>query len=306
MARFAVTGGCGFVGSHLVDALIARGDRVRVLDDLSAGKCENLNPEAELDVGSVTDADAVRRVVAGCDGVFHLAAVASVQRCNEAWRDSHLVNLAGSVTVLEAARDVGRIPVVYASSAAVYGDNANTPLKETEPPRPLTAYGVDKYGSELHAGVAGRIHGVPSFGLRFFNVFGPRQDPSSPYSGVISIFAARMAVGRDITIHGDGGQTRDFVHVDDVAGHLLSGMTAADVAAPVANVCTGTGTSVLQLAEALRLLTGYRGAIGHGPARAGDIRISVGDPSFAISRLKRRATVGLQEGLSGLLANGAR
>lgn len=302
MAHLVVTGGCGFIGSHLVDALLARGDSVSVLDDLSTGKRSNLDPRATLHVGTVADAADVQRAVAGADGVFHLAAVASVQRCNEAWRESHTVNLTGSVNVFEAARDAGRIPVVYASSAAVYGDNPNTPLKETETARPLTAYGVDKYGSELHAGVAGRIHGVPTFGFRFFNVFGPRQDPSSPYSGVISIFADRMAAGRDITIHGDGGQTRDFVYVGDVVAHLLAGMAAAETAAPVANVCTGGETSILQLADTLRGLTGYQGTISHGPARAGDIRISVGDPTFAIERLHCRAKVGLADGLSQLLA----
>jgi len=302
MAHFVVTGGCGFIGSHLVDSLLGRGDRVTVLDDLSTGKRSNLKAGATLVVGDVADPDAVQGVAAGADGIFHLAAVASVQRCNEAWRESHKVNQTGTIDVLEAARDVGRIPVVYASSAAIYGDNPSTPLRETEAPRPLTAYGVDKYGSELHAGVAGRIHGVPTFGFRFFNVFGPRQDPSSPYSGVISIFADRMINGRDIVIHGDGGQTRDFVYVGDVVEHLLAGMAAADVAAPVANVCTGRETSVLQLAHTLRDLTGYTGTISHGAARAGDIRISVGDPEFAIERLNRRAKIGLAAGLSELLA----
>lgn len=301
MAHYVVTGGCGFIGSHLVDALLARGDRVTALDDLSTGKRANLAAQADLEVVSVTDSAAVRRVVSGSDGVFHLAAVASVQRCNEAWRESHQVNQTGSINVFEAARDCGQLPVVYASSAAVYGDNPNTPLKETEAPEPLTAYGVDKYGSELHAGVAGRIHGVPTFGFRFFNVFGPRQDPSSPYSGVISIFADRMSRGRDIVIHGDGGQTRDFVYVGDVVRHLLAGLAAADPEAPVANVCTGRQISVLQLAETLRDLTGYRGTISHGPARVGDIRVSVGDPTFATRRLDCRATVTLSDGLSRLL-----
>lgn len=301
MARYTVTGGCGFIGSHLVEALLNRGDQVVVLDDLSTGKRANVPESAEIIVGDVIDPAAVGRAVAGSNGVFHLAAIASVQRCNDAWRESHRVNLTGTIAVLEAARDAGRIPVVYASSAAIYGDNVNTPLRETERPLPLTAYGVDKYGSELHAGVAGRIHGVPSFGFRFFNVFGPRQDPSSPYSGVISIFADRMAAGRDITINGDGGQTRDFVYVGDVVAHLLAGMASADTGAPVANVCTGRETSILQLAETLRGLTAYTGTIAHGPARAGDIRISVGDPSFATGRLGCRAEVGLADGLARLL-----
>ncbi|MEQ8395821.1 NAD-dependent epimerase/dehydratase family protein [Thalassobaculum sp.] len=301
MGRYAVTGGCGFIGSHLVEAILDRGDDVVVLDDLSTGKRSNVPATAEVVVGDVTDPAAVGRAIAGADGVFHLAAIASVQRCTDAWRDSHSVNVTGTIAVLEAARDAGRIPVVYASSAAIYGDNTSTPLRETERPLPLTAYGVDKYGSELHAGVAGRIHGVPSFGFRFFNVFGPRQDPSSPYSGVISIFADRMVSGRDITINGDGGQTRDFVYVGDVVEHLLAGMASADTAAPVANVCTGRETSIVVLAETLRGLTDYKGTITHGPARAGDIRISVGDPTFASTRLGCRASVSLADGLAQLL-----
>lgn len=303
--RIAVTGGCGFIGSHLVDALVRRGDEVVVLDDLSTGRRSNLPPEAELLVGDVAEPEAVRRAIDGASGVFHLAAVASVQRCNEAWRDSHRVNLTGTITVLEAARDAGRIPVVYASSAAVYGDNSNTPLRETEHARPLTAYGVDKYGSELHAGVAGLIHRLPSFGFRFFNVFGPRQDPSSPYSGVISIFADRMANGQDIVIHGDGGQTRDFVYVADVVAHLLAGMSAAATDAPVANVCTGRQTSIRQLADVLSELIDYRGTITHGASRAGDIRTSVGDPTFATATLGVEASVGLEEGLHNLLEEAA-
>lgn len=303
--RFVVTGGCGFIGSHLVDALLRRGDEVVVLDDLSSGKRSNLAPEATLHVGDVADPEAVRRAVEGTGGVFHLAAVASVQRCNETWRESHTVNLTGSITVYEAARDAGHIPVVYASSAAVYGENPNTPLCETEHARPLTAYGADKYGSELHAGVAGRIHQVPSFGFRFFNVFGPRQDPSSPYSGVISIFADRMKNGQDIVIHGDGGQTRDFVYVADVVGHLLAGMGAAATDAPVANVCTGRPTSIRQLADVLSELIDYRGTITHGAPRAGDIRISVGDPGFATARLGVDASVSLEDGLHSLLGDAA-
>ncbi|SDF05201.1 NAD-dependent epimerase/dehydratase family protein [Thalassobaculum litoreum] len=299
--RILVTGGCGFIGSHVVDALLARGDVPVVLDDLSTGRRANLPDRVELFEGSIEDRDAVARAINGCGAVVHLAAIASVQKCNETWAASHAVNVGGTVTVLEAARDAGRISVVYASSAAIYGDNTNTPLSEREVPAPLTAYGVDKYGSELHAGVAGRIHGVPSFGLRFFNVFGPRQDPSSPYSGVISIFASRLARGEGVSIHGDGGQIRDFVYVGDVVAHILAALQAADIAAPVANVCTGQPTSVLGLAETLKSMTGSPGEIAFGPARAGDIRVSIGNPDLAILRMRTRAEVSLEEGLRRLL-----
>lgn len=299
--RVLVTGGCGFIGSHVVDALLAAGDEPVVLDDMSTGKRTNVPDAVNVIEASIEDAEAVGRAMTGCGGVVHLAAIASVQKCNETWAESHGVNVGGTVRILEAARDAGRIPVVYASSAAIYGDNANTPLSERETAAPLTAYGADKYGSELHAGVAGRIHGVPSFGLRFFNVFGPRQDPSSPYSGVISIFASRFARGDGVTIHGDGGQVRDFVYVGDVVAHILAALKGADTTAPVANVCTGAPTSVLELAEALKAMTGSSAEIVFGAARAGDIRVSIGNPDFAISRIGVRAEMTLAEGLRRLL-----
>ena len=299
--KILVTGGCGFIGSHVVDALMVAGHTPVVLDDLSTGKRSNVSDAVQVIEGSIEDSAPVSRAIDGCDAVVHLAAVASVQKCNEAWAASHAVNVTGTVKILEAARDAGRIPVVYASSAAIYGDNTNTPLTEREAGAPLTAYGVDKYASELHAGVAGRIHSVPTFGLRFFNVFGPRQDPSSPYSGVISIFASRFARGEGVAIHGDGGQIRDFVYVGDVVAHILAALKAADVTAPVANVCTGKPTTVLSLAKVLKSMTRSSGEIVFGPARAGDIRVSIGDPQHAFERMQVRAKVGLEEGLKRLL-----
>jgi UDP-glucose 4-epimerase len=302
MARILVTGGCGFIGSHVVDALLARGHEPLVLDDLSTGHRRNIPKAVTVIEGSVTDPEAVSGAMRNCDGVVHLAAIASVQKCNETWAESHAVNVTGTVRVFEAARDVGRVPVVYASSAAIYGNNPNVPLRETEGGHPLTAYGADKFGSELHAGVAGRIHGVPSFGFRFFNVFGPRQDPSSPYSGVISIFASRFANDQPVKIHGDGSQVRDFVYVADVVAHVLAGLKAADVSAPVGNVCTGTPTTVLELAHVLKKMTGSTREPSFGPARAGDIRESIGDPGFSTCRLGVKAQRSLAEGLEVLLA----
>jgi UDP-glucose 4-epimerase len=301
MARILVTGGCGFIGSHVVDALIARGDEPVVLDDLSTGKRANIPDGVRVVEGSIIDPAAISEAIEGCAGVVHLAAIASVQKCNETWAESHAVNVTGTVRVFEGARDAGCIPVVYASSAAIYGDNLNVPLRETEGGQPLTAYGADKFGSELHAGVAGRIHGIPTFGLRFFNVFGPRQDPSSPYSGVISIFAARFAKNQPVAIHGDGGQVRDFVYVADVVAHILAGLAAADTTAPVGNVCTGAPTTVLGLAQALKQMTGSTVEPSFGPARAGDIRESIGNPDFSTERLGVRAKTSLEDGLRVLL-----
>jgi UDP-glucose 4-epimerase len=304
MATYLVTGGAGFIGSHLVEALLAAGHRVRVLDDLSTGKRENLPRGVALLEGDVADAPFVRRAMEGVAGCFHLAAIASVQRSNEDWTGTHRTNLAGTVAVLDAARVAGRVPVVYASSAAIYGDPRMTPIAEATAPAPLTAYGADKLGSELHARVAWLVHGVPTLGCRFFNVYGPRQDPRSPYSGVISIFAARVAAGEAVTVNGDGLQSRDFVYVGDVVRHLLAGMALLHRApqAEVVNVCTGRETTLLQLLATLEALCGVRAERRFGPARNGDIRVSLGDPDRAVALLGLRARVTLDQGLAMTLA----
>jgi len=302
MSLFLITGGAGFIGSHLTDALLAHGHDIRVLDDLSTGHRHNLDPRAELIVADVADADATNAAMAGAAGCFHLAAIASVQRGNEDWLGTHRANQTGSIAVLDAARRHGRIPVVYASSAAVYGDLGGAVATEASPTVPRTAYGADKLGSELHAAVAWGVHGVPTIGLRFFNVYGPRQDPASPYSGVISIFAHRIAAGLPITLHGDGQQTRDFVHVSDVVAHLLAALRHARVAqgAAVFNVCTGRETSVAALAALLGEVAGVAPVVQHGAARAGDIRRSVGDLTRAAAALGLRAEVTIEAGLATL------
>jgi UDP-glucose 4-epimerase len=305
MARFLVTGGCGFIGSHLASALIARGDQVRILDDLSTGHRANLAPGAELVVGDVADAGTVRSAMAGMDGCFHLAAIASVERGVQEWLATHRVNLSGTIAVFDAARALGGLPVVYASSAAVYGEQETLPITEDAPPRPLSAYGVDKLGCELHARVAGHVHGVPTLGLRFFNVFGPRQDPRSPYSGVISIFCDRLVAGEPLTIYGDGFQTRDFIPVADIVAGLLAGMRHASTAAPVLNLCTGRATSVLDLAAAIAALclpAGQRPEVRHLPARSGEIRHSVGSPAKARAMLGLAAATPLDAGLAEVIA----
>jgi UDP-glucose 4-epimerase len=300
LKTYLVTGGAGFIGSHLADALLSEGHGVRVLDDLSTGRRDNLDPRCELRLGDVANADLVRAAMQGVAGCFHLAAVASVARSNEDWLGTHRINQTGTVAVLDAARRAGT-PVVYASSAAVYGDTGDgTAVRESHSTRPRTAYGADKLGSELHARVAYGVHGVPTMGLRFFNVYGARQDPSSPYSGVISILAARIAAGQPLTIHGDGLQTRDFVHVSDVVQHLLAAMRLLQRTPQtgVLNVCTGRATSVLMLAEALSHAAGRRPEVIMAPPRPGDIRHSLGDPSTAAALLGLRATTPLEEGIA--------
>jgi len=271
-----------------------------VLDDLSSGRIENLATGARLIRGDVTDAAALRRAMEGVDGCFHLAAIASVELCRREWMRTHAVNLGGTIRVLEAARDAA-VPVVYASSAAVYGDQARLPISEDALPRPLSSYGADKLGSELHARAGGAMHGIRSCGLRFFNVFGPRQDPRSPYSGVISIFAAAIAEGRPVIIHGDGGQTRDFIHVSDVVAALLAGLRAAGTDAPVFNVCTGRPTSILDLVATIGGIAGRGAAVTHGPARLGEIRHSYGDPGAMRAALGVGEPLALREGLASLL-----
>ncbi len=301
MATWLVTGGCGFIGSHLADALVGRGDTVRILDDLSTGRRDNAPAAAEIIVGDVADGEAVARAMAGVDGCFHLAAVASVQRGNEDWVGTHRANLTGAVTVFDAARrcnPAGPVPVVYASSAAVYGDNPRVPLAEDAETVPLTAYGADKLGCELHARVAFRVHGVPTVGFRFFNVYGPRQDPHSPYSGVIAIFAERLTRGDGVTIFGDGTQTRDFVYVTDVVRFLVAAMDGRPSDAAVFNVCAGHATSVLDLVDVIAGLCGNAAPdITHAPARAGDIRTSIGDPGRVNAAFGFAAATPLAEGL---------
>ena len=306
MARFLVTGGCGFIGSHLSAALTAQGHGVRVLDDLSTGSLDNLAPGAELVRGDVADAPLVREALRGMDGCFHLAAVASVERGVQDWLGTHRTNLTGTIAVFDAARGArpggDPIPVVYASSAAVYGDVAILPITEDAPTRPLSAYGADKLGCEQHALVGGATHGVPTLGLRFFNVYGPRQDPRSPYSGVISIFCDRLAREEPVTIFGDGGQTRDFVHVSDVVAALLAGVDVASTAAPVLNVCTGRQTSVLELAETVAVACGVPPEIRHADPRSAEIRHSLGSPLRAEAMLGVSARMPLLEGLRGVVS----
>jgi UDP-glucose 4-epimerase len=301
-----VTGGCGFIGSHLVEMLQDSGYDVRILDDMSTGSWANIRPDTEVIVGSVNDEGAVTAAMAGVDGCFHLAAIASVDRSNIRWSHSHKVNLTGTINVLHAAHTVSPrqpVPVVYASSAAVYGDNPALPLCETDEPSPTSAYGADKRSCELHARVAMKVHGVPSVGLRFFNVYGPRQDPTSPYSGVISKFASALYRDSPLDVHGDGEQTRDFVYVEDVARFLIAAMERAHLIAPnILNVCSGRATSIRHLVETVATILETSPHVRYGPPRAGDVRASIGSPLKALCALGQRAEIDLKEGLYRTLA----
>ncbi len=296
MASYLITGGCGFIGAHLALDLAREGHGVRVLDNFSTGSREKLPAGCELMAGDVADGRLVHECMQGMDGCFHLAAMASVPDFNGNWLSTHRTNQSGTINVLDAARR-RKTPVVYASSAAVYGDNAEIPLTESSALRPLTAYGADKLGSELHARVAGLVHRVPNMGLRFFNVYGPGQDPASPYSGVISIFVDRLLRGETLIVYGDGQQTRDFIYVGDVVRFLRSAMHKVGCSPAVFNVCTGESVSINQLARSLMSILGLRLPIAHGPSRKMDIRVSMGDPSHAGRRLGISACHSLAEGL---------
>jgi len=301
MARFLVTGGAGFIGSHLVHALQAEGHEVRVLDDLSSGYRKNLPQQVELTEADVTDPAAVESALDGVDGCFHLAAIASVARSHREWLRTHQVNLTGTINVFDQTRPSRRhreIPVVYASTAAIYGNCGSFPVDEESSAAPLSAYGADKYACELHARVAGAIHGVPTIGLRFFNLYGPRQDPLSPYSGVISIFADRLLRGDAVQIFGDGEQARDFTYIGDGVCALRCAMRAATTEASVFNVCTGKATSVLDLAQTMADLCGTELVVHRRPARRGEVRISIGDPRRTAERLGFTAQTVLSEGLA--------
>ena len=304
MTRYLVTGGAGFIGSHLAEALVERGERVRVLDDLSTGRRENLAAVAghiELLVGDVADPDTAGQAVAGCDVVLHLAAIPSVQASLEDPRRTHQVNVGGTLNVLEAARRAGVRRVVFASSTALYGDHTALPLREELPPRPLSPYAASKAAGEMYCAAFRTSYGLPAVALRFFNVYGPRQDPGNPYSGVVSIFAARMARGERPVIYGDGRQTRDFVYVADVVRAILLACEREAAVGAALNVAAGRQTSILELAAALNQVLGTQIEPTFAPARAGEVRFSEGDARRARQVLGWEARIPLREGLSRLV-----
>ena len=294
-----VTGGCGFIGSHLADRLVALGHDVTILDDLSTGTRAYLPASATLVVGDVADAALVTRLIANADAAFHLAAIASVQVCEQEPERAHRTNVLGAENILAAAA-AKRIPVVYASSAAIYGDNPDLPLREDATPRPLGAYGRHKLENEHTAARYTASHGLASVGLRFFNVYGPRQDPRSPYSGVISKFMANAQAQLPLTFFGDGEQTRDFIYVGDIVSLLLAAWKNASGAA-VFNGCTGHATSLQQLAGAIGTALGTPVSTRHEDARAGDIRHSLGNPERARTLLVFNAATVLSTGLGNLV-----
>jgi UDP-glucose 4-epimerase len=304
-APVLITGGAGFIGSHLTDALLAKGYAVRIVDDLSTGKRSNLpldNPRVELIEGDVADAALVARAAQGCQAVAHLAAVASVQASVDDPVRTHQSNFIGTLNVCEAMRQAGIKRVVFASSAAVYGNNGEgEPISEDTPKSPLTPYASDKLSSEHYLDFYRRQHGLEPVVFRFFNIFGPRQDPSSPYSGVISIFAERAEKGLPIAIFGDGEQTRDFFYVGDVVKLLTQALEMPDPREGAVNVGLNKTTSLNQLLGALSDVVGQLPEITYKDPRSGDIKHSRANNQRLLERFTLDEPTPLSVGLAKLL-----
>lgn len=303
-SKWLVTGGAGFIGLHLVRTLLSMGDRVVILDNFDTGRRGRIPGDADLIVSDISDAIAVQGAMRGVDGCFHLAAIASVGRSVDEWYPSHQTNVGGTVAVFDAATKLSGLPVVYASSAAVLGVQEKVAATEMAPTSPLSPYGVDKLGCELHAKVARDILHARLLGLRFFNVYGPGQRPDSGYAGVITSFAHRALAQSPIIINGDGLQVRDFVHVDDVVAHLISAMDVlrnGDAVPPVLNVCTGRSTTISELASMVVSITGSASQVVHGIERPGDIQYSLGDPRLCQLTLGVAASRSLQSHLASTI-----
>ena len=303
-APVLVTGGAGFIGSHLVAALLARGQRVRVLDDFSAGRREFLpaHPALEVVAGDLRDPETLRRVVPGVELVFHQGALRSVPRSVEDPYAYHDVNVTGTLRLLLAAREARVRRVVCASSSSVYGDQPVLPLHEELRPQPISPYGASKLIGEYYCANFSRHYGLETVSLRYFNVYGPRQDPASEYAAVVARFIQSALRDQPLEIDGDGGQTRDFTYVGNVVEANLAAAEAPGMAGDVFNIACGERLSVLDIADALEEVLGRRLARRHTPARPGDVRDTLADVSRAGARLRYVPAVQFKEGLRRTVA----
>jgi UDP-glucose 4-epimerase len=302
MRTFLVTGGAGFIGSHIAEALVARGDRVRVLDNLCTGHRSNLahlGGKVEFVEGDVTRPDDVAAAVRGVDCVFHQAALASVPRSVERPLDTNAACVTGTLNVLDQARKAGVRRLVYAASSSAYGDQPTSSKRETDLPAPISPYGAAKLAGELYCHAFAATYGFETVCIRYFNVFGPRQDPNSQYSAVIPLFITAMLAGRQPTVYGDGGQSRDFTYVANVVhGNLLAADADARlVSGRTLNVANGRTTSLLELIKILNQLLGTSIAAVHAAARVGDVRESLADISLARKLLNYEPQVDFEQGL---------
>jgi nucleoside-diphosphate-sugar epimerase len=300
MALYLVTGGAGFIGSHMVEALRRRGERVRVADSLITGHRANLAhlDEVEFLEGDLADPAFARQVVEGVTYVLHQAAIPSVPRSVDDPITTNRANIDATLSVLVAARDAGVRRVVYAGSSSAYGNLPEQPKREDMPVAPLTPYALQKLVGEQYMQMFTDLYGLSTVTIRYFNVFGPRQDPSSAYSGVISLFIRYLVEGKVPTIHGDGEQTRDFAYVANVVDGAIRALHATtDVSGKVINVSTGVRISLNDLFRALKTITGADVEPLHGPARAGDVRDSLADITRARELLDYAPIVSLEDGL---------
>ena len=299
MSHYLVTGGAGFIGSHLSEELVGRGHRVRAFDNLSTGKRKNLEhiPGVELLVGDLANLEDCRRAVRGVDYVLHMGAVASVPRSVIDPIASNTANIDGSLNILVAARDEKVRRLVYAGSSSAYGDLPTLPKHEDMPTKPQSPYALQKLVAEQYCQMFTQLYGFETVTIRYFNVFGPRQDPGSPYSGVISLFSTALLEGRQPTIYGDGGQTRDFTYVANVVDGVLRACEAPNVAGEVINVATGGRISLNQLLQTINEIVGTSIEPIYEESRAGDVRDSQADISKAASLLGYAPLVTFEDGL---------
>jgi nucleoside-diphosphate-sugar epimerase len=304
MSTYLVTGGAGFIGSHLSEELVRRGERVRVVDSLITGKRKNLAhlPQVDFLEGDLADLAVARRAVEGVDYVLHQAAIPSVPRSVTDPINSNRANVDATLNVLVAARDAGVKRLVYAGSSSAYGDTPTLPKREEMPTSPLSPYALQKLVGEQYLSMFTKLYGFDTVTTRYFNVFGPRQDPSSPYSGVISLFISALVEGRRPTIYGDGGQTRDFTYVSNVVDGVLRACHAPGIAGAMMKVATGGRISLNELLKTLADLIGTRTEAIYAEPRAGDVRDSQADVSRARRLTGYEPTVGLREGLERTLA----
>jgi nucleoside-diphosphate-sugar epimerase len=299
MAHYLVTGGAGFIGSHISEELVRRGHRVRVADSLVTGRRSNLHhiPDIEFLHGDLAELEFARRAVEGVDFVLHQAAIPSVPRSVADPIASNRANVDATLNVLVAARDGGARRVVFAGSSSAYGDTPTLPKHEDMPSQPLSPYALQKVVGEQYLQMFTRLYGLETVSIRYFNVFGPRQDPSSPYSGVISVFATALLEGRAPTIYGDGGQTRDFTYIANVVDGVLRAVEAEGASGEVINVATSGRISLNQLFETMRRLIGANVQPVYAAARAGDVRDSQADITKARRILGYEPSVSFEEGL---------
>ena len=303
MALYLVTGGAGFIGSHVAEALVGRGEQVRVVDSLVTGDRRNLAHLSGVDFiqGDLADLEVARRAVDGVDFVLHQAAIPSVPRSVQDPITSHRANVDASLNILVASRDASVKRLVYAGSSSAYGDAPTLPKVEAMPTAPLSPYGLQKLVAEQYCQMFTRLYGLETVTTRYFNVFGPRQDPTSPYSGVISLFISAVCEGRQPTIYGDGEQTRDFTYVANVVDGVLRACHAPGVSGEVVNVATGSRVSLNQLFRTIRDLVGTRVEPMYAAAREGDVRDSQADIKKARRLLGYEPTVSFDEGLAKTL-----